>query len=254
MEKYHINLLTFDLNLKKEYHLYQISDSHLVYTDNDKEKNWFNGKKFFSEKYNEPYTSYFDNHSSVEIFNGIIDYVNKKDNDLVILSGDIIDYVDENNIKILNDSINKIKTKTLFVCGNHDYIEGYVDDYQSIDFEEFTIVGVNNYNKTFNKHQIDKLKEDLKKDKPIIVVCHIPIITKRSKKELNINEDYFFIDYDSTDKDTKEFIDLLVNNKEIKGVLCGHCHGGLVIPLNEELNEYILTSSLIGYFREIIIK
>lgn len=254
MEKYHINLLTFNLNLKNEYHLYQISDSHLVYTDNDKEKNWFNGKKFFSEKYNEPYIDYFDNHSSVEIFNGIIDYVNKKDNDLVILSGDIIDYVEEENIKLLSDSINKIKGKTLYICGNHDYIEGYVDDYQSFYFNEFIVVGLNNYNKTFNQHQIDKLKEDLKKAKPIIIVCHIPIITAFSRKELNINDEYFFIDYDNTDDKTKEFIDLLLNSNEIKGLLCGHNHGSLEVSLKEDLKEFVLTSSLIGYFNEIIIK
>ena len=254
MEKFHIRKLVLDLNLNKEYHLYQISDSHMVYTDNDKEKNWFNGKKYFSNKYNEPYLDYYDNHSSVEIFNDIIDYINKDKNDLVILSGDIIDYVDDNNTKLLDDLINKIKAKKLFVYGNHDIIPNYRDDYQSIDLGEFIIVGLNNANKTFNEYQIEKLQNDLKKQKPIIVVCHIPIMTPFNKNDLNGIDNYFFIDYENTDNITKSFIDLLLDNDEIKGVFCGHIHGNGITELKKGVNEYISTSSLIGYFSEIIIK
>ena len=69
-----------------------------------------------------------------------------------------------------------------------------------------------------------------------------------------IYNEYFCIDYEQADAKTKEFIDLMVNNKKIIGVLCGHFHGYHENSLSDYLKQFVASSGLIGYVNEIIIK
>ena len=256
MEKLVYKKINLNLNLSKEYKIIQISDLHMVFEDNEKEERWFLGKQHFSRLFNEQFDDYFNHTSSRDIGKMIIKDINKKDCNLVILSGDMIDYYCEENYDILKELIASIKHKTLYICGNHEgdchnYLELMTNDpeFQVIDLEEFYVVGIDNSNKTFTNYQVNRLRKLLKDNKKIILVCHIPIILKSE-----CNDDYFYVNYEKCDKDTKDFIDLIINNQNICGILSSHLHGYTYRLLKDDLPIITSSSALIGYLNEIIIK
>ena len=252
MDKFHIGKIEFNLNLSRTYHLYQINDSHVVYTNNKKEQRWFQTKDYFAKKYHEEYDEYFKHASSINITREIIDYVNNDTCDLVVLNGDIIDYECKSNEKVLSRLIKRIKTRSLFINGNHDKKISN-ESFQVIEYDDLLIIGIDNANKCFSSYQVERLKKELKKEKDIIIFFHIPLKTSFNETEMEKYDSYFYIDDELCDKDSKEFIRLLLNNNRIKGVLCGHLHGSSTSYLKEGLPQYVSSSALIGYFSEIII-
>ena len=262
MGKFHITKINFNLGLNSTYHLFQVNDSHLIYTNNQKEKRWKIGKDHFAKIHNEDYNDYYKSASSKDIMEGIINYLNDNKASLVVLNGDIIDYYCKMNFNLLKRMMSIINTSTMFVCGNHEvpsdlYSSIALDNdysFQKVEYDDLIVLGIDNSNKSFNHYQVEKLKEELKKNKNIIIFYHIPIKTKNNEIDMKKYEPYFYIDYDSCDKDSKEFISLLLESNNIKGLLCGHFHGRSTSYLKEGLPQYVTSSALIGYFSEIIIK
>ena len=250
MNHFTIKDITIDLHLKKEYILYQVSDLHLVSTNNDKEQNWFNGKKHFSNVFNEKYDDYYNHASSIEIFNDYLEFLNREKSDLVIFAGDLIDYYSDDNYNVLLNGLNRMNKKILYVYGNHDneLIKYDYNDFVVIDFDEFYVVGVDNSDKSFSHRQVELLKELNNDKKKIIMVYHIPVLYDNTGKE----DSYFYIDYLNSDNDTKEFIDLMKENVQV--VLCGHLHGYKEMKLFGSIPEFTSSSALIGYMNRIIIK
>ena len=86
----------------------------------------------------------------------------------------------------------------------------------------------------------------------ILLLYIIPI--NYNNGQLSSLPDYYYIDYNTCDLVTKEFIDLVLNNKLINLVLSSHVHGFLDIKLNESTRLVTSSSGLIGSINEIIIK
>ena len=262
VNKLHINKINLSLNLKNIYHIYQINDSHLVYTKDEKELRWYNGKKYFADLFNESYDDYYNHASSVDIFNDIICYINKEDASLVVLNGDIIDYYSKENYKLLKSSLNKIYSDKLFIIGNHEedsniYNELSINNdssFQVIEKDDLVIIGVDNSKRNFTNYQIERLEEVIKKEKDIIVFFHIPIMTSFNKEEYSSFKEGFFIDYEHCDKETHDFISLLLSSNRIKALFTAHTHGTILSYVKEGLPQYDTSSALIGYISEIIIK
>ena len=103
--------------------------------------------------------------------------------------------------------------------------------------------------------RINKLvKKELEEDKPIIIVMHIPISTKYNENEMKKFDPYFVIYENDTDETTKEFINILVSNDNIKAILCGHTHGHLESYFAPNKLQCCASSGLIGLVNKIIIK
>lgn len=261
------NRIRIKLNLKRQYKLMQISDCHVVKSHDDlsvkSELNWLGMKQYFANVHREKYDSAVHSISSISCLNKLIDYCNQESHDLVMLSGDIIDYYSLENYQTLCESLAKFKDKYLFVCGNHEIPSNKYKDIsilknpsvQLVDLGEIFVVGVDNSERCFKQDQLDFLMKLSDVKKPIILCMHYPIITEYNQKFFKENyNDYYYIDYKDCDETTEKFIKFICDNDDVKAIFCGHCHGMNGTYFTNEKRQYVCSSGLIGSINEIIIE
>ena len=264
-------IIDINLGLKKEYKLIHISDVHMVtYKDSDSKESidealkaedlWYRQRTWFADKFNEPYN---EPHMipSLECLEKLIDYINKEEPNAAILSGDIIDYYSDTNYEALVKECAKIKPNYVFSIGNHEQPSSRFKALTNSDIalsilnlDEFKILSLDNSLKSVSIESLSRFKEELKDNKPIIVVMHIPISTQFNKEEMNKLDQYFIINEEDCDMITKEFIDLLVNNDNVKAILTGHLHGFSKTYYAPGKLQVSASSGLIGMVNKIIIK
>ncbi len=265
------NEIKINIGLKKEYKLIHISDVHAVdYKDRDSkevieealkaEDIWYRQRTWFAKKANE-YCDESHMIKSKECLIKLIDYINNENPTAALLTGDIIDYYSESNYLMLKEEINRINPPYLFSIGNHEapvskFIEiiGSDNGISKLEFDEFKIISIDNSTKKVSKETLDYLKEEVIDNKPIIISMHIPICTKYNEEEMKKLDPYFVIYENDTDEITKEFIDLLVNNENIKSVFCGHTHSHNESYITNGKMQCTASSGLIGFVNKITIK
>lgn len=238
----------------KSYKFIQISDLHAIntYTFDPKaielERKWKKNKKYFADFYDEAYFNKAS--SSYKLLMDITSYLNDNECDLVLFTGDIIDFISDDNLEMLKEELGYIKHPYLYIPGNHDNFD---EDYKVIEFKDLIVFGVNNANKEFNTSQVEKLKELISKNKEIIVCMHIPIKNKYNQVIFRDIEDYYYIDYDSANLITKTFIDNL-KASNINLIICGHLHGFKDFSLDNSTRMVSASSALNGNINIINIK
>lgn len=265
-------LVHIDLGLSRKYILIQFNDIHAVSfnieTDNleaiDKaskqEETWFYQRQDFARSFNEVYDqeSLF---TSTDCLNHLIDYSNSVHPDLVLLTGDIIDYYSHENYDFFKKSIRKIKSPYLFSCGNHESpselfqeICGGNCDFSYVDFVDFFVVSIDNSKRKITTEQLRLLETLVKYQKPIILAMHIPIMTEYNEKEFTQLNSYYSIKYNDCDETTSIFINLISSSDEVKAIFCGHVHGTIISHITPNKFQYCCSSGLIGNVNKIIIK
>ena len=265
------NKIELNLSLKNEYKLIHISDVHAVtYKDTDSkeeidealkaEELWYRQRTWFAGRAKEHYD---ESHMipSKDCLANLVNYINNEKPTAAILSGDIIDYYTKSNYELLVNSIKNINCPYVFCNGNHEpnidkyeAITNSIIGYSTLNFDEFKIVSLDNSTKHISNETLNLVKKELEVDKPIIIVMHIPISTKYNENEMKKFDPYFVIYENDTDETTKEFIDILVNNDNIKTILCGHTHGHLESYFAPNKLQCCASSGLIGLVNKITIK
>lgn len=265
------NIIEINLNLNKTYKIIHFSDVHAItYNESDsqneilkainQEKAWVKVRKDFAYHFNEKCE---EEHliKSTDCLNNLIKYSNENEPDLVLLTGDIIDYYSKSNYELLKESLKKLNSRYLFSCGNHEspsnlYLEitNNNNEINYIEFEDIIFVSIDNSKKNINKYQLDKLKEIASLNKKIIISMHIPIETTYNSKDMIKFDSYFIMSYKSDDQTTREFIDFVVNNDNIKTIFCGHTHGYSSSLFSKDKYQYCASSGLIGFVNKILIK
>lgn len=266
------NTLFIDLGISREYTIIQFSDVHAVTyqkeTDNSEaidqaifqEKVWMKQRIDFAKKFKEKFEPE-SMLSSTECLDRLIDYSNKNHPDLVLLTGDIIDYYSLSNCDYLKRSIGRLESPYLFSCGNHespsnrfqDICKGNCD-FSCVDFGEFFVVSINNSNRKIKPSQIESFEILLKCKKPIILAMHIPMMTEYNLLEFMQLDSYYSMKYNDCDEISSQFIHLVSSCDEVKAVLCGHTHGSIVSLIAPNKPQYNCSSGLIGHVNKIIIK
>ncbi len=121
--------------------------------------------------------------------------------DLLLLSGDILDFPSQKNLALLRENIKNTKTPSFFILGNHDWCYGD-DDYFSanaiqnqiplfndmtvgepandpyfhyVEYEDLIVVAVDNSQDMVTKTTVDKFMALYEKNKPIILMLHVPM-------------------------------------------------------------------------------
>ena len=265
------NIVEINIGLKNEYKLMHISDVHAVdYNISDPKEEieeakkaediWLKQRTWFADKANEHYD---ESHliKSKECLINLIDYINSENPIAALLTGDIIDYYSKSNYIMLKEEINRLKCPYVFSTGNHEtplsrFSEIIKNDngISNLDFKEFKIISIDNSLKKVTKETLDYIKEEVKENKPIIISMHIPISTKYNEEEMKKLDPYFVIYENDTDEITKEFINLLVNNKNIKSIICGHIHAYNKSYYADNKIQLCASSGLIGFINKIIVK
>lgn len=265
------NILRIDLGVSGEYILIQFNDVHAVSYNAElddseaigkaisQERLWMHQRLDFAKKFKETYDS--DNIlSSAECLNRLIDYSNNNHPDLVILTGDIIDYYSHTNYNLLKESVKKIGAPYLFSCGNHespaalfrDVCEGNCD-FRYVDLNDFLVVSLNNSTRKINQLQLEALQKLHLFKKPMILAMHIPIMTEYNLTEFSKLDPYYSMKYNDCDEITSNFIHLVSSSDQVKAVLCGHTHGAIASLIAPNKTQYCCSSGLIGHVNKIII-
>lgn len=131
-----------------------------------------------------------------EMFAEEMDYVKSVSPDLLILGGDIVDSAMYASIDYVKDMTESAGAEYAYGMGNHDFEYGaeyYTDrayeeylprlyavsdtdaGYQVKEYDELTILIVDDDNNQVTEGALDKLKELCAGDKPVIVCTHVPI-------------------------------------------------------------------------------
>jgi len=266
------NRIQIDLGASKEYSLVQFSDVHAVAYDQrldddvtvekaiHQERLWMKQRLDFASKFREAYDPEFLL-SSVECLDKLIDYSNTNHPNLVLVTGDIIDYYSRSNHAFLKRALGRLEIPYLFSCGNHespserlhDVCRGNCD-FAQVDFSDFRVVSINDSTRSIRLAQLQALEKLLESTKPILLAMHVPIMTEYNQAELNKLDSYYSMKYSDCDEITGHFIRLVSSSHQIKALFCGHTHGSMTTIISPDKPQYCCSSGLIGHVNKITIK
>lgn len=176
--------------------------------------------------------------------------------DGIFLCGDVVDYLSEGTLKAMRDALSSTDTPKFYVCGNHERSgveppdsRGFYPEYADLledspgfwarDFGAFVVVGMDDGDKMMRQEQLDQLAEQFAKQKPILLLIHIPILTQAimepvQKKWGENGPDYFLLGQETDTDLSRRFCQMLADPAApIKAVFAGHIHlthTGEIIP------------------------
>ena len=206
--------------------------------------------------------------------------------DLLMLTGDIIDFPSELNISLMAQNISALRTPALYSLGNHDWC--YADDYLSagaaaefipklnalsagepandpyvkyVDFGEFMVVQVDNSTDSVTESTVDKFLELCELGKPIILMLHVPLhvdslvadCTKVWGKDLGMGGDTGVCAWSP---DVQRFYQAVAEdeNTPVVAVFAGHVHFNHEDVLPNGVPQYITSTAYTGECRVITVK
>ena len=270
-----------NIGLKRDYRFFQISDAHIAYIDKNSSqvdiednkrfhKQWDSLKVDFANQFNENCDERYDLEAHI-LFEKLASYAVEHGADVLVLSGDILDRVTDSNIRYLEKFISSYPLKVIYCPGNHahhdefgvrrnmyDRLQGVIKnpEFDVFDFDEFSVVTVDNGMKNITDFQIEKLKNEISKDKKILLVLHAPLnIGKFGEKMSKKISKYFLLGSEGDSENDFEFVNLIKSNdKKFIAILAGHIHGFAEYNVTDRLVQYTTSSALIGSGREIVIK
>ena len=179
---------------EESYEFLYLTDTHMI-VPGDKESQEISDY----EKQRLPVFTMEDVPSSFLQFPQWIHYANEQDFDGLLLGGDIIDYPSASNLKYPNGCLDYLKIPYIYNIGNHDWtypweymtekgkneylplFNSYMENNTSIhtkEYEDFTIVAVNNSSNQITPDALTKYKEILAEKKPVILMLHVPLYTE----------------------------------------------------------------------------
>ena len=250
----------------RTYKIIHITDLHLSIFDEystEEEKQravsqeafWLKGREHFARVFNEP----FDDSkriSSREILGKMIRFAEEERPDVLLMTGDMLDYISPAGIRIFKETLDGYNGRIMIAEGNHDEKCGIAkEDIDIAEFEDFILACVNNGNRTISSKQLSQLKILCKRNKPLIVAQHVPVMTEANKEVLSKTEKYYYIDKnDPKDTNAREFAELEEKCDNIKAILCGHVHGFLPMEIARGRPEYCGSSALCGSVHRITVR
>lgn len=221
--------------------------------------------------------------SSAEQFPGWIRLANAYDADALLMGGDIIDYLSEENVQLVKDHLSDLQTDYLYAMGNHDSVDilnlygddgdgGYVDDSplirdffidgdcecQVLDYGEFCVCSVNNHGSAafarVSERALEEFRQVCAKGKPVILICHVPFGTESTSAFREAVEarwgNPILMGTDPSyqcDGTTREFCEtVLAENSPVVAILSGHVHFFHEDSVNERIIQYVSDTSSNG--------
>ena len=270
--------------LSKEYTLLQVTDLHASAYSNEEAKAMTAARRNYIAGRRNAFTDGFM--LSEERMPYMFGYANEINADLLMLTGDIIDFPSELNLSMMQQNIEAVKAPTLFSLGNHDWC--YADDYLSagaaaqyipklnalsagkpcddpyvkyVDFGEFMVVSVDNSTDSVTAQTVDKFLALCEMGKPIILMLHVPLhvdsmvadCTKVWGKDLGMGGDTGVCAWSP---DVQRFYAAVAEdeNSPVVAVFAGHVHFNHEDVLPNGITQYITSTAYTGDCRVITVK
>ena len=280
-----LRTIEIDAGAEKPFSVLHISDSHLTLAD---ERDGARKVKLAARRSKKI-------HNSEAMLRAHREYA-KENNMIIVHSGDMCDFVSQKNLECAKDIFSE---GDWIVCaGNHEY-SLYVGEAkedaayraQSYDkvqavypndltFHSRVVNGVNfvtldNGFYKFSKEQFAKMKAEMKRGLPTIMVCHNPLYTpdmceriQRGNKTKatgltgvprHITDEYYHKERPAgeewrnrnvqqrADKTTLKFCKWLKKQKQLKAILTGHCHFYYKTQFSKSAVQYTVSKGCGGH-------
>lgn len=279
-----IGEIEIEAGIEKPFSVLHVSDSHLVYAD---ERDTERKAKLAAKRAKKM-------RNSEAVLNVHRQYA-MENNLMIVHSGDMMDFVSEANLDVAKRVFSQ--GDWLVVVGNHDFSlyvgEAKEDDaYRAQSYDKVQAVYPNDltfYSKVVNgvnfvaldngyfkitKEQFAKMKAEVKRGLPIILVCHNPfytpelreLIQKGDKSKatgmvgapLEVTEAYYHKErpvgeewrnrnvQQRADKTTLKFCKWLKKQDELKAILCGHVHINSATQFSPTVKQYSVRAGFRG--------
>ncbi len=244
-----INKVSIEIGLEKPVKLLHITDTHLSYADERdderKRKLAIDRQKTFNDA----------NDRILSELVQMIEYGNQNC-DMIVHTGDLIDFISAENLEKARWAMDKADN-LLFIAGNHEFSRYVGEAWEDIAYKMtnyqyvhhflktdllfssrevggVNVVGVDNGYYHFEKWQLWRLKREVEKGLPIVLMMHNPLCMPVEGEKLmgvvGCDEEYL-LDYPEyravqqrPTQETLEFIDYINEEPLIKCVLSGHLH------------------------------
>lgn len=275
-----------DIGLEKPIKLLHITDTHLCYADERDDESKRNLAAHRRRAFGD------ENDSIITELLSMIEYGN--DNcDAIVHTGDLIDFISEENLEQARRAMDKARN-LMFIAGNHEFSryvgEAWEDTaYKMTTFQHVqrkfgldmlfsarivggvNIVGVDNGYYQFEPWQLWRLKREVQKGLPIVLMMHDPLyeetlyqaamsrsgatsagIVGCDEEHLLPYEEYRAVQQRPTN-DTLQFIDYVNFEPLIRCVLAGHLHYHHEGILPSGKPQLVTSGGYSGDAREIIL-
>ena len=245
--------------VKGEHVLLHVTDTHVnvideLSTPEEREKAksqealWATHKEKFARSSGEPYGD-AQRISTIEAFEKQLALAAEIKPEALLLSGDNLDYAHPAGERYLARRLGAYEGRFLCVPGNHESPECaglWSAGVRTLELEGFRIVAVDDSRKTVSDADLAALRKLCGEGTPIILLCHIPLLTACCKEALSAIPPYFYIDAETTDENGRAFVSLCETNDAIRAVLCGHTHGYRAVELAPGKPQIIGSQGMAG--------
>ena len=270
--------------LERAYTLLQVTDLHsAAYSNEEAKAMQADRRNYIAGRRNSFTDGFMLSEERMPYMFGYADTVNA---DLLMLTGDIIDFPSELNVSMMQQNLEAIKAPALFSLGNHDWC--YADDYLSagaaaayipklnvlsagepaddpyvkyVEFDEFMVVSVDNSTDSVTAQTVDKFLALCEKGKPIILMLHVPLhvdsliadCTKVWGKDLGMGGDTGVCAWNP---DVQRFYHAVAEdeNTPVIAIFAGHVHFNHEDMLPNGVMQYITSTAYTGDCRVITVK
>lgn len=211
----------------------------------------------------------------------LFDYADEIDADLLLLTGDLIDFPTETNLSVLFGNVSRVKTRSLFCLGNHDWT--FADDYMSanavatyiprfneltdgdpyfsyVEYEDLLVVAIDNSTDVVTQATVDKFFALYEKNKPIILMLHVPFHVDTLEADVRAvwGGRNITMGIGAMGSDWQSVIDLytsvcLDENTPVVAVIAGHVHFNHEDVFPNGVPQYITSTGYTGDCRVITV-
>lgn len=187
---------------QEEYDLMFLTDMHISVSTQDSKK----VRAYVNERRHMFTKQEGNGNEASEYFKAFLDYGKKQEIDALLLGGDIIDSPSEGNLAFLEETLAQSDIPYLYALGNHDwtypwnymtpegkeeylpllspYMGGNVY-FSTMEFEDFIVVCLDNSSNQFSPEALEDYRQVLKKGKPVMLMFHVPLLTKPLLEKAN---------------------------------------------------------------------
>jgi hypothetical protein len=202
----------------------------------------------------------------VTLWRALPKMLNNSGADMIFLGGDICDYGSIENMKILKEGIKKFTIPTIFLREDHEFTTRHmissdtkiqkqlskdIDGHPAIQIKEFKdliVVGIDYSVSQLKPKVLAKFKEIYAKNKPIILLMHVPIYPAKNADMKWITPRHNI--WGARRRPQKEMAKLLklikTPNGPVKAVFCGHNHKSYEGPLAQGVKMNIFAPAFEG--------
>lgn len=263
----HVNEYTVELpGLTRSYRVLIVNDLHII-ADDDPQVN--EDERALVDMRREEFSN---EHGTADAYwQKLAPVLDRMDVDLIVFAGDMIDYASEQNLFLLGEGLEKIKTPFLYLRADHDTDRWYSDEHFLAedtvelqeeladnsgilvhDLGEMTVVGWNHSTSQMNEAQaatLAQLSEEADAEKPMVLVTHVPLAPVADKllsarsaeiydgRALLWGSDSFY----QPDGVTAGALALIYEGKlPVSHVFAAHLHFAYDGPLTEGCTQHVL--------------